>query len=305
MSYPNLPDHFQPAFDNRWRHRIQRENSLLGSYVTMDSVDGYRKKYDQLEKQSMRAISTRHGNTTQDEFQGYIRWLYTNKYELTNVLDEWDDKELGALISPEGRLTENHVYAYNRRKDQEIINALEGSSYTGEDGTTLVALPSSQIIASTYTKAGTSVSSGFIFDKVSAVKRKFRGNSLTGGMGSSIVGCIGPEEEEDLITDVNEIRNSDFTRAPAIDAGGVFGTSWMGITWVVGDDDLLTVGASNNIANCLFWDKKWIMFGDGQRRANMDILPGQSHAVQVRTRCRMGATRLEEKAVVLVESSRA
>jgi hypothetical protein len=298
MAYPNLPEHFQPAFDNRWRHRIQREQSLLGGTVGADSVNGYQKKYDQLEKQSMRLIATRHGNTTQDEFNAYIRWLKTKKYELANVLDEWDDVELGELISPEGRLTENHVFAYNRTKDSTIVDAVEGSAYTGEDAATLVAVPSTQIVAATYTKAGTSVNSGLTFEKVAQAKRIFRGNALM--TGKNVCGVIGPDDEEDLIADVNEIRNSDFSKVSPIDAGGVHETFWMGFKWIVGDDDLLTT--ASNITNCLFYHKDYIIFGDGQRRANIDVLPEQSHAIQVRSRARMGATRLEEKGVVLVKT---
>jgi hypothetical protein len=298
MAYPDLPDHFQPAFHNRWEHRIQREQSLLGNTVTMDSVEGYRKKYDQLEKQSMRLITTRHGNTTQDEFDAYIRWLVTKKYELTNVLDEWDDKELGSLITPQGRLTENHVFGYNRTKDSTIVSAVEGNAYTGEDGATLTAVPASQIVAATYTKAGTSVNSGLTFEKVAQAKRIFRGNALM--TGRDVCAVIGPDDEEDLIADVNEIRNSDFSRVAPIDAGGVHQSYWMGFSWIVGDDDLLTTASS--ITNCLFYHKKYVMFGDGERRANIDILPDQSHAVQIRSRCRLGATRLEEKAVVLVKT---
>lgn len=296
--YPDLPDHFQPAFSNRWEHRIQREESLLGSTVTMESVEGYQKKFDQLEKQSMRLITTRHGNTVQDEFDAYIRWLKTRKYELTNVLDEWDDKELGSLISPQGRLTENHVYGYNRAKDSEIVSAIEGSAYTGEDAATLVAVPATQIVAATYTKAGTSVNSGLTFEKVAQAKRIFRGNALM--TGRDVCAVISPADEEDLIADVNEIRNSDFSRVSPIDAGGVHQSFWMGVSWIVGDDELLTTASS--ITNCLFYHKKYVLFGDGERRANIDILPEQSHAVQIRTRCRMGATRLEEKAVVLVKT---
>jgi len=298
MSNPNLPNHYQDAFTNRWVDRIQREMSLLANTVSIDSVNGYRKKLDQLEKQAMRKVAARHAQTQQDQFDTFIRWLYTSKYELSNIIDEWDDVELGELIAPTGRLTVNHTFAYNRAKDQTIVDGVEGVAYTGENGATLISVPSTQIVQDTFTKAGTSVQSGLIFDKVARAKRIFRGNALM--TGREVCAVIGPDDEEDLIVDVNEIRNRDFSAVAPIDKGGLHEEFWMGFNWIVGDDDLLTT--ASNVTNCLFYHKRHIWFGDGQRRANIDILPNQSHAIQVRSRCRMGCTRDEEKGAVIVET---
>ncbi len=45
-----------------------------------------------------------------------------------------------------------------------------------------------------------------------------------------------------------------------------------------------------------------MVFGDGEKRSTVDILPENSHGVQCRTRTRQGALRKEEKGVVLVET---
>jgi hypothetical protein len=297
MSFNQLPQHYTLDYKQNFSHRIQREPAKLKMAVEMEAIDGYRKRFSQLEKQEMTKITVRHGTTKRQDATSYFRWLDTEKFEVANILDEWDEKELGELISPKGRLTENHGYAYNRTCDDVIIKAAEGLTATGAQGTILTPLPASQIVDTTFTPTGPGPKSGLTFDKVARIRRIFNDNDLD--VGRDVYAVISPKADEDLVRDVNEARNKDFSNITPIADGTVDGKRWMGMNWIVHTGLTTFNDGVDDVTNCLFWHKSQMIFGDGEVRSDVDRLPENSHGTQIRTRTRMGAMRVEEKGVVI------
>jgi hypothetical protein len=304
MSFNTLPEHYTLDYSQNWLHRIQQFPSLLAHTVKTDSVNGYFKRYSQLESQAMNEITVRHGTTNRQNATSYFRWLNTKKHDIANVLDEWDDKELGVQVSPKGSLVENHGYAYNRLKDRTIIEAAEGNATTGEDHDVLTALPATQRVVVSLNPGGAATDSGLTFAKVARARRIFNDNVLP--LGNEAFAIISPEADEALVRDVNEARDRDFSNITPIADGTVNGKMWMGFNWIVHTDltSATVAGAAGNVTatQCLFYHKSQMVFGDGEKRSSVDILPENSHGVQCRTRCRMGALRMEEKGVVVVET---
>ncbi len=304
MSFNQLPEHYTLDYKQNWEHRIQQFPSKLAGTVMEDSVNGFQKRYSQLEQQAMQEITVRHGTTVRQDATSFFRWLKTKKHDIANVLDEWDDKELGVQLSPKGALIENHGFAYNRLKDRTIIEAAEGNACTGEDGDVLTPLPATQVIEVDFVPSGAATDSGLTFAKVARARRIFHDNDLPLGMDAYAI--ISPEADEALVRDVDEARNKDFSNITPIADGTVDGKNWMGFKWIVHTDltDATVDGAAGNVTatQCLFWHKRYMVFGDGEKRSTVDILPENSHGVQCRTRTRQGALRKEEKGVVLVET---
>jgi hypothetical protein len=304
MSVNSLPEHYTINYAQNWLHRIQQMPSRLAATVMNDEVMGFEKRYAQLESQAMSEITVRHGTTAVADADTFHRWLKTKKHDLTNRLDEWDQKELGVLVSPQGDLVVNHGFSYNRLKDNTIILAAEGNANTGEDGTTLTALPSTQRILVDHDVAGTDTQ--LTLGKVSSARRIFNENDLDLDGGAFAV--ISPKADESLIRDVDQARNKDYGSITPITDGTLNGKYWMGFNWIVHTGlTSITANGSNTTATttadqCLFYHKSCMKFGDGEKRSSIDILPENSHAIQIRTRTRMGALRMEEKGVVIVES---
>lgn len=308
MSVNTLPEHFTTDYARSFFHRIQQFPSRLANAVTNDSIDGEIKRYSQLESQEMADIVVRHGPTNQQNADTFIRWMKNKKGDISNILDEWDEKELGVVISPKGRIIENHGFAYNRRKDDTILRNAEGDATTGEDADVLVPLPASQTVGVAFNPGGAATDSGMTFAKVARMRRIFRDNDLDLARGMTWA-VISPQAEEELIRSVEEARNKDygnFMGMTPIQAGGLDNEFWMGFNWVIhtGIATKTVTGAGGPVSayNNLFWHKSFVYFGDGEKRSNVDILPTQSHGVQCRTRTRMGAMRFEEKGVVAVET---
>jgi len=305
MSTNTLPEHFTLDYKQNWLQRIQQVQALTMGSVTMDSIDGEMARYSFLESQEMDDLTIRHGVTQRQNQETSIRWMKNRKKTIANVLDEWDDKDLDRQLSQKGGIVMSHGMAYNRKVDREVFDAAEGSAVTGEDADVLVPLPASQRVAVSFNPGGAPTNSGLTFAKVARVRKIFHDAPLTLEPGNAYA-YISPQADEDLVRSVEEARNKDYASTSAILDGTLDGQYWMGFQWKVSTllttGDVTGAGGTVTGTNCLFWHKDYMYFGDGEKRNNVDILPGESHACQIRTRCRMGAMRREEKGVVLVET---
>lgn len=296
MAYENLPPYFPLQYSKTFEKLLaQNDHRFAGTYVMTD-ITGEKKRINQHEALRARRITGRATDTTVDERVNYARWITPYKYEITERIDEWDEADLGEILLPTGEIMSDHTAAYNYEKDLTCRDALEGNAITGLDGTTLTALPSSQIVEDDFVRSGSAVQSGLTFAKVGRAARILTSNEVekTGRFA-----MIGSTEEEDLIQDIAEAKNSgDFGVIPTVPDGMIDGKTWYGFTWRT-FESLTTV---SNITNCLFWQKRGLIFGDGQRKSYTDILPTKSHALQIRDTWRMGAVRKEEKYVVIGET---
>lgn len=291
-----LPDHFPIQYDSTWQTRLQQVDHVFGGKYVITDVSGEKKKFNQSGELDMREVTGRALATQVDERDSYHRWIVPKKYELVERFSEWDEVDLGSIVMPTGETMMQHIYAYNRKRDEVCRDALEGNAITGVDGTTLTALPSSQIVVDDFVRTGSAVQSGLTFAKVGRMARIFNQNYVPK---TDRYGMITSIDEEDLIQDVAEAKNSgDFGVIPTVPDGMIDGKRWYGFVWGTYED--LTTASS--ITNCLFWQKMGLIFGDGQRRTYTDVLPTFSHALQLRETARMAGLRREEKYVGIIET---
>ena len=301
MSTDSLPEHFTEDYKQNWLQRIAQFPSLFINAVTVDTIDGHIARYSFLAAQEMDDLNVRHGVTQRKDQGTFIRWMRSQKKTLANLLDEWDDKELGKQLSPKGGIIQGHGEAYNREVDLQVIQGIEDPAITGEDQSVLVPLPASQRVAVNFGGADVALT----HNKVARIRRKFLDAPLPLARGMAFA-AISPEADESIVNSIEQARNKDYANNKIIDQGTIDGEFWMGFQWIV--STLLTQGivagqgGDVTATNCLFWHKDYIYFGDGEKRSNVDILPGDSHALQCRTRARMGSMRREEKGVVICET---
>lgn len=284
--------HVQIDYERVWTHRLQETMSHLRETVSSVPVKGERKRVSQLAKQAMREITGRALETVASAPDTYVRWLLCKKYENPQLIDEWDEADLGLLATPQSAYIEGDVFAYNRQIDATIVTALNGNAVTGEDGTTLTPLPAGQIIDEDFGTAN----SGLTFAKVAEAKYRLD-SAFVPQMGRYFI--CSPQEEQDLIANVIQVQSSDYTAVQPITDGSLDGKTWMGFKWKTQVRDLPI--SETYIRRAFAYHKDYVEFGDGERRVTIDILPEKSHAIQIRSRCRMGASRRQEEGVVAVE----
>lgn len=298
MAYEQLPAHFREDFSTTWEARIARRVTDFFAHVKKVDLQGYKKRYNQSEILDMQRKTGRAQKTRISERQTYFRWLIAHEVDLAELLDEWDEKNLGDIALPDSDIMMQQVDAYNREVDRTIKEAVEGLATVGEDGTSTQAL--TQIVDSDYDDGATDT--GLSLKKVIRANRYFKDNDLKR---AARVFAYDPEAEDNLLATVEEVKSSDYINIQAIADGTIEGKMWLGFNWVC-HTGLTEVtgggGQGGNIVRNLAWAKDHIRFADGERRAYADILPQQEHALQIRTTARMGAYRNEEKAVVAINS---
>lgn len=294
MAYNALPNHFVEDWSSTWEQRIARRVTDFYAHVKKVDLNGYKKRYNQSEILDMQRKTGRAQKTRISERQTYFRWLIAHEVDLAELLDEWDEKNLGVIALPDSDIMMQQVDAYNREVDRTILEAIQGLATVGEEGTSTQAL--TQTVDSDFDDSATDT--GLSLKKVIRVNRYFKDNDLKR---AERCFAIAPEAEGNLLASVDEAKSSDYINADTIPMGGIEGNKWMGFYWVL-HTGLTEVtaggGQGGNIVRNLAWAKDQIRFADGERRAFADILPQQEHALQIRTTARMGAYRNEEKGVV-------
>lgn len=290
-----LPPHFEPAFDTNW-HEImaqQIDHRLAGYYMT-DNVAGNQKRYDQMGSQSysMSQKTARAAVTEPSDIPSAIRWVIPLGFQKATWIDEDDDVLLGSLPDPQGMIVLNHGIAVNRLKDQLLINAALGTNYTGASGpTTATPLPAAQQIGVQFpgaTNTGLTlaklINSVYILDAADVPE-------------NDRVLVYAAKQLYNLLLNVDQVDNVLYSDVRALMKGRV--DEFLGYRFI--RTQLLPTVGTPAVRSCIAYQKKFLLLGIGKdSTTKIDILPQQSHAIQVRTTYLAGATRMEEAGVVQI-----
>ena len=145
MSY-SIPQHHVQQYRGNIRILAQQKKSRLYRTTQHDGdVVGKRVYYDRIGATSAQRITTRHGDTPLNQVPHSRRAADMLDYDTADLVDKVD--RLKTLYSPDNYYAKVQSAALGRSIDDVIISALGGSALEGEDGSTSVALPSSQKVA--------------------------------------------------------------------------------------------------------------------------------------------------------------
>jgi hypothetical protein len=288
-----IPEHYTTQFDANWKHLVQQKNSRLESYVTLDTITGKEKSYNQLDEAEMQLITTRAGVTRIQDQPTAKRWIRPSGYDAGKIFDEFDETLLGAVVLPTSPVVQSHGMAYKRTCDSVIISAATGTAFTGEQGTTPVTLPASQEVAVNYVETGGPANSGLTIGKLRAAKYIFDQNEVDEEEERIFV--LAAKQLQDLLR-TTEVTSEDFNTVRALVDGKV--DTFMGFKFR--RTQLLARNASTDVRTCFAYVKSGVVLATGGLKTHMDILPAQSHALQIRSVAQVAATRMEEEKVVAV-----
>lgn len=288
-----IPEHYITEYATNWEHLVQQKQSRLREYVTLDIINGKEKSYNQLASTTMRAITSRAGATTAQNTATAKRWLRETGYDAVDVFDEFDDDLLGSITLPTSEVIRNHAMAYRRTCDQVIIDALGGTAYTGETGVTATTLPNTQKVAVNFVAPNTTgANSGLTLAKLIKAKSILGKNEVDEE--DPLILVLSQQQLDDLLNNVTEVKSSDYAQVKALVDGNI--DRFMGFKFV--RTELCPLNSTTDVRRIYAYAKSGVILGDSGHKVHMDILPTQSHALQVRTVARLGATRREEKKVV-------
>lgn len=269
---------------------VQQMSSKMRSAVREESISGKRAFFDQVGAVAATEATERHGDTQYVDTPHKRRSVSARTYRVADLIDVPD--MIRTLNDPTNAYSQAFAAALNRAIDREIAAAAIGTAFTGETGTTPVALPAAQKIAA----GGT----GFTLAKLRSAMKTFKAaNAVTPG-DELFVAWTSAQEDEFM--DAAEVKSVDYNTQKVLVSGGIEG--FYGFNFVRLEDaaDGALLPKASNVRACFAWAKSGLLLGLGQDiTARIDPLPAKNYAVQVYASMDVGATRMQEEKVVQID----
>jgi hypothetical protein len=291
----DIPSHFVTEYATNWEHLAQQKMAKTRECVTVDTVNGKEKKYNQMAASEMDSVSVRAGDTRISDTDLPARWLRPYPLDKAFLFDEWDETFLGEVVLPQSEAIQNHGMAYNRSVDRTVINAALNVAYTGEIGVDAVTLPSSQIIAVNFVETGTAANSGLTIGKLR--QAKFLLDAADVDDEDPRYFAYTAKSLQDLLR-TTEVTSQDYNTVKALVEGNV--NTFMGFTFKRISNKIMPLDVPTDVRTCVAWAKSGIKITDSGKEVHIDVRPDKSHALQIRTVAALGGTRMEEVKVVAV-----
>lgn len=298
----SIPAHYTTEFSANWAHLIQQKLERVREYITVDDVEGKEKTYNQLGATDFQQVTLRAGETRITDRSTAKRWVRPLPYDLADLFDEWDEKFLGIVKLPRSEVVTSHGYAYGRLVDQIVLNAAVGTAYTGETGTTATILPTTggpagtgQTIAVNFVESGSTANSGLTIGKLRQLRFYYDYNEVDED--DPITVFWSAKQKQDLLR-TTEVTSSDYNNVKALVQGDV--NTFLGMRFIRVKASYLPYNSGTDVRTIVAVAKSGLILADTGRKNYMDIRADKSHALQIRSVCALGATRMEEEKVVTI-----
>jgi hypothetical protein len=259
----------------------QQVEERLSACVMVDTNwTGEHKYYNQYGTDTMVEITSRLQDTPIQDASHYRRRV-TPQYFVSNTLED-PFEALQMLVDPKSTYMQAKKAAIARKKDLVIIQALDGTAYTGQAGATSVTLGTAQKVSGSsvgLTKAKL-INAKKILDKAEVDKEdRF---------------CTyGGEQLEDLLG-TTEVTSVDYNTVKALVQGEIL--TWLGFNFI--HTEQLTTDNSSDRRVYAFQRKGVQLAVQKDAEGRITERPDKNYAWQVYVRIALGATRLEEERVV-------
>lgn len=290
-----IPLFYVQQFSSNIQLKLQQKGSRLSqSVMSGNHVGSQASPVDQFGAINANKVANRYAPISPVDAPTDRRWVFPQDYDLAQLLDSFD--KLRLLIDPMGSYVTNAVYALGRAKDQEILNGLLGVNYVGNNGSSTVSVPNSQIVS---VQQGAASATNLTVAKLRKAKQILMSNYVDLDQ-DAIYMAINGINHDSLLAET-QIISTEFNDRPVLVDGKI--TRFLGIDFIhtelvtTGTDDIggtstmLPVWAKSGAYAGIWMD----MTTDVSQRKDLTSLPYQAYAMGT-----FGGTRLEEKKVVQV-----
>lgn len=264
----------------------QRGSRVRGAVRLETGVVGKHAYFDQVGSTAAIERTGRHTDTPLVETPHARRRVTMRDYEWADLIDDPD--KLKILNDPTNSYSQAAAWAMGRTMDDLIIGAMFGSADTGESGGTAVALPAAQKIA----VGGT----GLTVTKLRDAKRILM--AAENDPGEEWYIAVTAQQLDDLLGET-EVTSSDFNNVRALVDGTI--SQFMGFTFI--HTERLTTD-SNGDRQVPAWRKSGVALALAKdSTGRIDERADKSYSTQVFYSMSIGATRMEEEALVEIACS--
>ena len=258
---------------SRLRKTVRIE-PVVGESFAVETVGGIDKANTVLEL---------HGDTPLNNTPHARRWGFMVDYDVADLIDKQSRVKL--LITPDSIYVRRHAGTMGRSVDDEVLRALENSAATGKTGTTLVALPAAQKIASG--------SVGLTVSKLIQAKEILDASEVDEFIPRFFL--VAAKQLRNLLED-DKVTSSDFNTVKALVHGEI--NEYLGFTFV--RTERMTKSGSDRLCYAYAMDAITLGIAD-EPKSVASPRPDKRMAQQIYTWGTWGAVRVEDKMVVEIK----
>jgi len=288
----DIPIHFVQEYSAGLTLLAQQLSTQSRSAVRVRPMRGKKMSDDQIGVVKMLPRGARHADIPTVDTPHRRRWVTARDFHIRDFIDEFD--KLQVLTDPTNGYSQAFAAASARQFDKTVIDAILGTAYTGEEGTTAVTLPAGQTVA-----AG---GNGFTYDKLRQAVRVLKTNNAV--MPGDEIHCFWTARQEEEFIDTQEVKSSDFNTRKVLVDGGVdefYRVAFHLIEDVEDTDDGRMLPKSGTTRSCPLFCKSGVLVGERKPAYGRIAWLDERETWQVSAGLSVGATRLQEKNVVRID----
>lgn len=248
MADPNYKTLFYNAYTSAYTQVPQERRNVFDGKVTMDTIEGENKSYQDFGISTMKKKTTRFTEVVPTDNDMRRRWIFPEFYYDVKLVDRQDN--IALLADPTSSFITSLAYAIERQKRDVVLAAFDASVSGGKNpGDTTYTFTNTAISNATgrtvphdVTNQGTAggTSSGLTVEKLILVREKFATLGIPDGV--PIMLACSFRQKSDLLREA-ETQSSDTSEIKALVDGRI--DSYMGINFVT--TNAITIGSSNDI----------------------------------------------------------
>jgi hypothetical protein len=276
---------------SRGSNMLSQQLSEMTRHAVMEeSLSGKRGFFDQVGQVAMQAKTGRAVDIPVVATPHARRAVTALDYYIRDFVDEFD--KLKVLNDPTNAYSQAFGAAAARQIDKIVIAAALGTAFTGEEGSTPVALPAGQQLAN----GGT----GFTLAKLQQAVTKLK--SANAVMPGDSIHVFWTARQEEEFINTSEVKSSDFNNTKVMVEGALqsfYGCNFHRVEDVSAAERILPKASTTR--SCVAWVKSGMKLGVWKNSfGRVDYLP-ERDAWQVMAGLSAGATRMEEVKIVQID----
>jgi hypothetical protein len=271
----------------------QQKPSRIRQAVMEEQITGKNAFFEQIGPTEMQLRQTRHGDSPLVNTPHDRRRVSLADYEWGDMVDDVDKVRM--LIDPTSTYAINAAYAANRKIDDVIIAAADGTAYTGVDGSTQTPFDTGMIVDVQTRDVGVSAADlGLNVAKIIEAQRLLAANEVDEDEPKFI---IWNARQRASLLNSTKATSADYNTVKALATGQI--NEYMGFTFLrserIGTD-------ANSDDKVLFWAKSGMKLAFGMSpKTEIAKRPDKGFNWYVYTCMSVGATRMEEAKVGYIE----
>jgi hypothetical protein len=271
-------------------HLVQQKGSRIRGCVSVETVVGKNAFFEQIGSTDARKRTTRHSDTPRMDTPHSRRRVSLVDYDWADLID--DEDRIRMLIDPTGPYAEAASRAMGRAMDIAIIDAADGTAFTGVAGGTSTSYTAGNTV-DVQVGITPAADTGLNVGKLRAAKQVLDANEAEDDGRYMIINA---KQLQNLLAET-ELTSSDYSAVKALVHGEI--NTFLGFDFK--RTELIEVDA-NSDHKVLFWQMMGMKLAIGSEpTVKISERADKNHATQVFVSMAIGATRMQETLVGYIE----